>query len=133
MKELFEIAVNIKTPLALGGLAAIIFLVLIRSILKNKIAPGSTRKLHFELYKKIINLSFVFAVIATSLGFLGFIATHTDFNLNINRRVQVEPIEVKPIHITIDVNVRVDKALDDFFGDIDEAAVEEKNQNEQNG
>jgi hypothetical protein len=36
--------------------------------------------------------------------------------------VQVAPVEVKPIHITIDVNVRVDKALDDYFGDLDEAA-----------
>ena len=28
-------------------------------------------------------------------------------------------LEVKPMHITIDVNVKIDKALDDFFGDID--------------
>ena len=35
--------------------------------------------------------------------------------------VQVAPVEVKPIHITIDVNVKVDKELDDFFGDLDEA------------
>jgi hypothetical protein len=28
-------------------------------------------------------------------------------------------LEVKPMHITIDINVKVDKALDDFFGDID--------------
>lgn len=33
--------------------------------------------------------------------------------------VKTEPIEVKPIHITVDVNVKVDKALDDFFGDLD--------------
>ena len=39
-------------------------------------------------------------------------------------RVEVAPVEVKPIHITIDVNVKVDRALDDFFGDID--AAEEK-------
>jgi hypothetical protein len=32
------------------------------------------------------------------------------------------PVEVKPIHITIDVNVKIDRALDDFFGDIDKAA-----------
>jgi hypothetical protein len=32
---------------------------------------------------------------------------------------RTEPIEVKPIHITVDVNVKVDKALDDFFGDLD--------------
>lgn len=31
-------------------------------------------------------------------------------------------VEVKPMHITIDVNIRVDQALDDFFGDIDRQA-----------
>jgi len=35
--------------------------------------------------------------------------------------VEIAPVEVKPIHITIDVNVRIDRALDDFFGDIDKA------------
>ena len=39
-------------------------------------------------------------------------------------KVEVAPVEVKPIHITIDVNVKVDRALDDFFDDID--AEEEK-------
>lgn len=39
-------------------------------------------------------------------------------------KVEVAPVEVKPIHITIDVNVKVDKALDDFFEDVD--AAEEK-------
>jgi hypothetical protein len=33
--------------------------------------------------------------------------------------VELTPVEIKPIHITIDVNVRVDRALDNFFGDID--------------
>ncbi|EMS80622.1 YnbE-like lipoprotein [Desulfotignum phosphitoxidans DSM 13687] len=33
--------------------------------------------------------------------------------------VDVKPVEVKPIHITIDVNIKVQKALDDFFSDID--------------
>ncbi len=37
-------------------------------------------------------------------------------------RVEVAPVEVKPIHITIDVNVKIDRALDDFFGDIDKTA-----------
>lgn len=36
-------------------------------------------------------------------------------------RVEVAPVEVKPIHITIDVNVKVDRALDNYFGDIDAA------------
>ena len=35
-------------------------------------------------------------------------------------RIQTDnQVEVKPIHITIDVNVRVQKDLDNFFGDID--------------
>lgn len=37
--------------------------------------------------------------------------------------VKTEPIEVKPIHITVDVNVKVDRALDDFFGDLDKKAT----------
>ena len=36
--------------------------------------------------------------------------------------VDVKPVEIKPIHITIDVNVKVDRALDDFFSEIDDAA-----------
>lgn len=38
--------------------------------------------------------------------------------------VDVKPVEIKPIHITIDINVKVDRALDDFFGDLDEAQTE---------
>lgn len=41
------------------------------------------------------------------------IDTHNDVN--------VKPIEIKPIHITIDINVKVDRALDDFFDDVDNA------------
>ncbi|MDJ0784133.1 MAG: hypothetical protein QNJ22_19360 [Desulfosarcinaceae bacterium] len=33
----------------------------------------------------------------------------------------VHKVEVAPMHITIDVNVKVDRALDDFFGDLDAA------------
>jgi hypothetical protein len=33
----------------------------------------------------------------------------------------VHKIEVAPMHITIDINIKVDKALDDFFGDLDKA------------
>ncbi|WP_272701457.1 hypothetical protein [Desulfovibrio sp. Fe33] len=48
-----------------------------------------------------------------------------------SHKVEVAPVEVKPIHITIDVNVRVDRALDDFFSDIDEAPVEPEATNAQ--
>lgn len=30
-------------------------------------------------------------------------------------RVTVDPIEVKPIHMTVDINVKVDRELEDFF------------------
>lgn len=37
--------------------------------------------------------------------------------------LKTAPIEVKPIHITVDVNVKVDRALKDFFGDLDRKAT----------
>ena len=40
-----------------------------------------------------------------------------------SHRIKVEPVEIKPIHITIDVNVRVERALDDFFGDLDQEST----------
>ena len=33
--------------------------------------------------------------------------------------VAIAPIEIKPIHITIDVNVKIDRELENFFGDLD--------------
>ena len=35
--------------------------------------------------------------------------------------VTIEPVKVEPVHIAIDVNIRVDRALDNFFEDIDKA------------
>jgi hypothetical protein len=34
---------------------------------------------------------------------------------NTTHKVTVEPIEVKPIHMTVDINLKVDRQLDDFF------------------
>ncbi len=50
----------------------------------------------------------------------------TKHTVETTSKVDVAPLEVKPIHITIDVNIRVDRALDDFFSDIDETAKEIK-------
>jgi hypothetical protein len=47
----------------------------------------------------------------------------TKHEIDSRHEVQMAPVEIKPIHITIDVNIRVDRALDDFFGDLDEAAM----------
>jgi len=43
----------------------------------------------------------------------------THHTIESNSTVALQPIEIKPIHITIDINVKVDKALDNFFGDLD--------------
>ena len=37
--------------------------------------------------------------------------------------IKTDPIEVKPIHITVDLNVKVEKALVDFFGDLDKKST----------
>ena len=34
--------------------------------------------------------------------------------------VKLQPVEA---HVTVDVNVKVDKALNDFFGDLDQKAA----------
>lgn len=36
--------------------------------------------------------------------------------------VTLNPVEVN-VHATVDVNVKVDKALDDFFGDLDKKSA----------
>ncbi len=41
-------------------------------------------------------------------------------------------IEVAPMHITIDVNVKVDKALNNFFGDLDAAEDKLQSPNQEN-
>jgi hypothetical protein len=43
--------------------------------------------------------------------------------LETENKVDVRPIEVKPIHITVDVNVRVDRELDNFFAFEDQATT----------
>lgn len=50
----------------------------------------------------------------------------TKHQVETRSQVEVAPVEIKPIHITIDINIKVDKALDDFFSDIDESAKEIK-------
>ena len=45
-------------------------------------------------------------------------------------RVEVAPVEVKPIHITIDVNVKIDRELDSYLDDIFEAGDDIRQQQE---
>ncbi|MCK5056715.1 MAG: hypothetical protein KAT34_08670 [Candidatus Aminicenantes bacterium] len=38
---------------------------------------------------------------------------------------------IQPIHVTIEIKVKIDKELENFFGDIDKAAAEEKKETEE--
>ena len=40
----------------------------------------------------------------------------------IKHTADIKPIKIEPIHITLDINVKVQKELDNFFGDIDAAS-----------
>lgn len=52
----------------------------------------------------------------TGLVMLPLLATScTQHKIDTASTVDVRPIEVKPIHITVDVNVRIDRQLDEFF------------------
>jgi hypothetical protein len=56
--------------------------------------------------------------------YLGLILALLLVGLGCQTKHQIETVhkvEVAPMHITIDVNVKVDRALDDFFGDLDAA------------
>ncbi|MBU1344308.1 MAG: YnbE family lipoprotein [Proteobacteria bacterium] len=64
--------------------------------------------------------------IAVFFGFFIFSGCQTSHEIEVkpiesSHQVEVKPIRVEPIHITIDINVRVEKALDDFFDDIEAA------------
>lgn len=45
----------------------------------------------------------------------------THHEIESKSQVAVAPVEIKPIHITIDINIKVDRALDNFFDDLDKA------------
>ena len=49
------------------------------------------------------------------------IGCQTRHEIQTTHEVEMKPLEIKPIHITIDVNVRVEKALDSFFDDLEAA------------
>jgi hypothetical protein len=60
--------------------------------------------------QKLMKVPFYFSVFA-ALALSGFSSC---------ARVKVDPIEVKPIEINVNVRVTVQKELDDFFGDLDQ-------------
>jgi len=60
--------------------------------------------------KNIFGIVLIFVISVLTQG------CYTEHKVDTTHKVE---LEVKPMHITIDINVKVDKALDDFFDDID--------------
>ena len=42
----------------------------------------------------------------------------------VSHDVKVEPIEIKPIHITMDINIKVDREVDAFFDEVEKKAAQ---------
>lgn len=38
--------------------------------------------------------------------------------------IKLEPIEIKPIHITMDINIKVNRELDSFFDGVEKRAAD---------
>ena len=53
-------------------------------------------------------------ILAAAAVLLGFGASAC-----IRTESEIKPIEIKPVEITLNSNIRIEKALDDFFGDLD--------------
>ena len=54
-----------------------------------------------------------------SSPYLALASLRAVFGFSSCATVEVEPIEVKPIEINVNVRVTVQKELDDFFGELD--------------
>lgn len=73
MEKLFQIATTISTPLALGGLFAVIFFFIIKQMLAKDIFSPLTKSSSFNILKTIVVYLFALALIAMFLGFAGYI------------------------------------------------------------
>jgi len=72
MSKLFEVATQVSTPLALAGLVATSFFLIVRQALANGLFPKFARQVGAELLRSIIDKFFILAIVAMCLGFFGF-------------------------------------------------------------
>jgi len=73
MADIFEIASDVSTPLALAGLTAVAFFMVVRQALAKGLFPVMSQKVGGHLFKTILDYLFVLALVAMCLGFLGYI------------------------------------------------------------
>jgi hypothetical protein len=75
MEALFRVASQVSSPLAYGGLVAMMFFLILKQIVAKNIFPSLTRAVGGDLLKLIIQRLFILALVAMILGFIGFIFT----------------------------------------------------------
>jgi hypothetical protein len=73
MKEIFNVLLEIKTPLVLGGIAVACFFFILRIIIQKNLIPQVSKTHSFNLIILIINRFFILALIAILLGFIGYV------------------------------------------------------------
>jgi len=43
---------------------------------------------------------------------------------NTSHTVKIEPVEIKPIYITLDVYIKIEREVEDFFSEVEKRAAE---------
>jgi hypothetical protein len=74
LHNIFEIASQISTPLALSGFLSAVLFFLFRQIINKDIFPRLTSALGGSLLKVIVDRLFILALVAMILGFAGYVA-----------------------------------------------------------
>lgn len=95
MTEIIEIATNVSTPLALGGLVAAIFFFILRKIVAKNIFPKLTKSLGAGILKLIIERLFVLALVAMVLGFAGYVIDIAFGGVPASYRVRVTVLDTE--------------------------------------
>lgn len=74
MEELFKIAGLVSTPLALGGLFAVVFSYILKRVLTKTFLTQATSSEHSaDIIRRIIDRTFVLSLVAMILGFAAFV------------------------------------------------------------
>lgn len=73
MDKILAIATKVASPLALGGLIVGVFFLILRQIISAGLIPQVTPETGGEILLRIINGFLVLALVATVLGFLGYV------------------------------------------------------------
>jgi hypothetical protein len=105
MNEIFEIASQISTPLALGGFVTAMFFFVVKQILEK--IPIQTKSHSAELLTQIVNRLFYLALISIVLGFIGYSLVFLHESKSNSTNTKTLPIQIpekQKIHSNKDIS-----------------------------